>query len=67
MNIDFKDNNEKNLVIYDLQGRSLLSLNIAASTYNTSLNVSKFNTGIYFLQIESESGLYTKQIQIVRK
>ena len=67
LNIDFKDNNEKNLVIYDLQGRSLLSLNIAGTTYNTSLNVSKFNTGIYFLQIESESGLYTKQIQIVRK
>ena len=67
LNIDFKDNSEKNLEIYDLQGRSLLSLNIDADSDNISLDVSQFSTGIYFLQIESESSLYSKQIQIVRK
>ena len=67
LNIDFKDNSEKNLEIYDLQGRSLLSLNINADSDNISLDVSQFSTGIYFLQIESESSLYTKQIQILRK
>ena len=48
------------LIIFDLNGRSLLFKNINENT--TVLNISNLSNGLYILQIISESGTFSKKI-----
>ena len=51
---------------YDIQGKVLLSTVIHQNSDNVSLDVSEFNSGIYFVKIQSKNNLYTKKVQIIR-
>ena len=66
IDFDFKENNEKNLYLYDMQGKRLLSNIIVENSKNICLDISKFDPGIYFIKIQSKGNLFTKQVQIIR-
>ena len=68
LNIEFKLNNndESKLSLYDIQGKVLLSTIINQNLNNIRLDVSEFNSGIYFVKIQSKNNLYTKKIQIIK-
>lgn len=59
--INIKTNqNVKQILLYDIQGREVYS-----SSENTeNLKVNQFNKGVYFLKIEAESGFTTKKIVV---
>lgn len=59
--INIKTNqNVKQILLYDIQGREVYS-----SSENTeNLKVNQFNKGVYFLKIEAESGFITKKIVV---
>jgi len=68
LNIKFKLNNndENKLSLYDIQGKVLLSTIINQKFNNIRLDVSKFNSGIYFVKIQSKNNLYTRKVQIIK-
>jgi len=60
------ENDLKSLDVYDIQGKILLSKSINQKSNNVSLDVSEFNSGIYFIKVHSKNNLYTKKVQIIR-
>ena len=66
INFDFNESDELNMVLYDIQGKALLSRVIDLNMDHISLDVSGLYSGIYFVKIQSNNNLFTKQIQIIR-
>ena len=40
--------------------------NIIVNNNNTILNVSKYDAGVYFLQVKTDKGLFTKKIIVTK-
>ena len=59
-------NNEKIVSIYDVHGKELISSIIFPNLENFSLDISEFNSGIYFVNIKSNNNLYSKKFQIIK-
>ena len=68
LNIDFKfqGRKDKSLVLYDNQGRVILSLEIEKHSDHLSLDLSEFNAGFYYIQVFSDNFCYTKKVQIIK-
>ncbi len=68
LNIDIKLNNNdvKKIDLYDIQGKVLLSTIIHQNSDHVSLDVSKLDSGIYFVKVQSRNDLFTRKIQIIR-
>ena len=68
LRIDFKSkkNDAKIFNLYDTNGRTLVSKCLDVNSNKLNLDISQINSGIYYIKIESESGVYTKQVQIIR-
>ena len=68
LNIDIKLSNDdvSRLDLYDIQGKVLLSTVVNQDSNNIRLDVSEFNSGIYFVKMQSKNNLYTKKVQIIR-
>lgn len=68
LRIDFKSkkNDAKIFKLYDTNGRTLISKFLDVNFNELNLDISQINSGIYYIKIESESGVYTKQVQIIR-
>jgi hypothetical protein len=66
LNIDIKRNNKEinKLQLFDIKGCLLLSQSINQD--NISLDVSGFDSGIYFVKVQSKNHLYTKKVQIIK-
>jgi hypothetical protein len=66
LNIEMKGNiNEvKELQLFDIKGSLLLSQLINQD--NTSLDVSGFDSGVYFVKIQSDKTVFTQKIQITK-
>jgi hypothetical protein len=66
LNIEMKGNiNEvKELKLFDIKGSLLLSQLINQD--NTSLDVSGFDSGVYFVKIQSDKTVFTQKIQITK-
>ncbi len=59
LNIDFKDNNQKSIVIYSVVGEKIYS----EITYNNiQIDFKGFSKGLYLLQIRSGEKSYTRKI-----
>jgi uncharacterized protein YjdB len=65
LRIEFNGNSFKNLVLFDLSGKIMYTEVIDAEASNFSLNLSDFNTGMYFLRLSNESN--TQCIKIIKK
>lgn len=54
--------NFEKVLIYDVSGRLMLNLNMSDSSYDTTVNVSGWSRGIYFVNIQSENTSISKKI-----
>lgn len=59
--IDANNNKIKSLEITNLQGQVLLTENVNSTIISTALNVSDIESGVYFLNINTENGNVTKR------
>jgi hypothetical protein len=66
LNVEIKRNNKEinKLQLFDIKGCLLLSQSINQD--NTSLDVSGFDSGIYFVKIQSDKTVFTQKIQITK-
>ena len=61
ISVDFDDNIITSYVVYDIQGREILSENKQFST-NFDIDLSSFNSGIYLLKIATDKGYFTQKV-----
>jgi hypothetical protein len=66
LNVEIKRNNKEinKLQLFDIKGCLLLSKSINQD--NISLDVSGFDSGIYFVKIQSDKTVFTQKIQITK-
>jgi len=66
LNVEINRNNKEinKLQLFDIKGCLLLSQSINQD--NTSLDVSAFDSGIYFVKIQSDKTVFTQKIQITK-
>lgn len=56
LNIDLKDAEIKNIVLYDLQGKEVVKLDVSKGIAQYQMDMSKQQAGMYLLQIETAEG-----------
>lgn len=61
--IDVKEN-VKEINVYNMLGVKMSSFNVQSSTAN--IDMSGYDSGLYILNIETESGIITRQINIIK-
>ena len=64
--VNLNNNEEYTLDLYNSQCKILLSTVLNKNTEKINLDVSQFNSGIYFIKVHSKYNLYTKKVQIIR-
>ena len=66
INCNYIMKGKTNFSIYDLQGKQLYNeeINITTNSYTKVINVNQLRSGIYFLKIENESGIFNKKFII---
>jgi len=68
LKIDFKfnDNAKKTLSLFDVNGKDVLFKEIPSNSNNLNLDVSQLEPGVYYIKLQSNTSVYTKQVQIIR-
>jgi hypothetical protein len=61
INISFKDSKERDIIIRNINGNIIYS---KSSNFSTILDLGKYSTGIYLIEISTESGNLTKKLTI---
>jgi hypothetical protein len=65
LHLNGSDNLMEELAIFSVDGKEVLRLN-NINQRQLQLDVSRFDSGIYFLQIQTEQGPAVKKVQIYR-
>jgi hypothetical protein len=62
LDIDAASSTISSYSLLNVQGQTILSTDVNSTTINTTVDVSKFSTGVYFLKINTENGNYTHRV-----
>jgi len=62
LDIDAASSTISSYSLLNVQGQTILSTDVNSTAINTTVDVSKFNTGVYFLKINTENGNYTHRV-----
>jgi hypothetical protein len=62
LDIDAASTTISSYSLLNVQGQTILSTDVNSTTINTTVDVSNFSTGVYFLKINTENGSYTHRV-----
>ncbi len=62
LDIDAASSTISSYSLLNVQGQTILSTDVNSTTINTTVDVSKFSTGVYFLKINTENGSYAHRV-----
>jgi len=55
-------NDVRNVEVFDVYGRKVLSHHLITSSSNHLINISHLSSGMYFIQVTTEAGTITKKV-----
>jgi hypothetical protein len=62
LDIDAASSTISSYSLLNVQGQTILSTDVNSTTINTTVDVSNFSTGVYFLKINTENRSYTHRV-----